>query len=95
MATSVFSAIFEDTATKTNPNKNVRFNPSVKAKITERKSEMIMILIGLIFAIYGVAAHSDSAIIASGLFAIASALNSLQLPRFNEEKPDKHDKTEQ
>lgn len=56
---------------------------------------MIMILIGLIFAIYGVAAHSDSAIIASGLFAIASALNSLQLPRFDEEKPDKHDKTEQ
>ena len=95
MATSVFSAIFENTATKTNSSKNARIKPSVKAKITERRSEMIMILIGLMLALYGVAAHSDSAIIASGLFAIASALNSLQLPRFNEEKSDKHDKAEQ
>lgn len=55
------------------------FNPSAKAKITERNSEMIMILIGLILAIYGVAAHVDSAIVASGLFAIASALNSFQI----------------
>ena len=55
---------------------------------------MIMILIGLMLALYGVAAHNDAALIASGLFAIASALNSLQLPRYNEEKSDKLDKAE-